>query len=72
MQGFTPFSKVDPSRLRDKHNQVRNIDSIDEGAGEDPSITSQGEGQPQRPKLQGQPISVKVVQASLRHLLLAA
>ena len=61
MQGFTPFSKVDPSRLRDKHNRVRNIDSIDEGAGEDPSIASQGEGQ--RRKLQGQPISVKVVQA---------
>ena len=66
MQGFTPFSKVDLSRLRDKNNQLRNIDSIDEGADEDPSISSPapGDAKPKRRKLQGQPIAVKVVQVS--------
>ena len=63
-QGFTPYSKVDPARLRDRNNQMRNIDSIDQGADEDPGVPSQPaqEGPPRRRKLVGQPIAVKVVQ----------
>ena len=64
-QGFTPYRMVDPARLRDKNDQLRNIDSIDEGGEEEAAGAPPQGGKPKRRKLVGQPISVKVVQVLL-------
>lgn len=66
VQGFTPFSKVDPARLLDRNRQVRHPDSVDESM-DDEVIPPAGQPRGRRKRLSGQPISVKIVQVRMGH-----